>query len=570
MAQRIGIWWLALAAMAALLGATAGQVTAVSTRTWTGAGATANWSDGANWDTGVPVAGDTLVFPPGASRKTNTNDLAAGTAFVIVKFTGGGYQLQGNAFDVTGELRNEGPAGETNIVGNAVGGAGGVAQVSGRMALTGVNSFGGPAMIAAGALLVMNDSGLGSTTDSTIVSGGAALQLAGSIDIGAEAVLITGSGPSGDGVLQSLSGINSADAVTLAAATTIGVGDSVLVIGALHEFAPGASLHLTGGGKLQVDGSGTFAGPVTAGQGNLTWNGATPGAASVASTGWLRGTGSAGSISVAGGLVWPGSGGAPGIFSAAGHVTFAGGRFRVDLDGPDVGTEHGQLVAGGQLALGSNVTALELELGYTPLVGQAFTIIKTTGPGAVMGTFSGLPEGAEFSVGGLTFGITYKGPGGTGNDVVITVLRHVNADLSAGLSAQPAVAVPGGLLSYTATVTNAGPDPAISPKLSMGIPAGTTFVSVSAPGGWVCVEPSGPPPVSVSCMGPPLAAGLSGSMTVEVRVGQGAAGPISATVGVSSQTNDQFSGDNAATLATALGAADARPFKVRLPGLSSD
>jgi uncharacterized repeat protein (TIGR01451 family) len=570
MAQRIGTWWFALAALAIFLGLTAGTATAAATRTWTGAGTTANWSEAANWDTAVPVAGDTLVFPPGASKKTNTNNLAAGTAFAIVKFTGGGYHLQGNAFDVTAELRNEGPSGETNIVENAVGGAGAVAQVSGRMALMGANSFGGQALVTGGALLVMNDSGLGSSADSTIVSDGAALQLAGSIDIGAEPVLITGAGPSGDGVLQSLSGINSADLVTVNAATTIGVAESVLILGAINQFAPGASLHLIGGGKLQVDGTGTFDGPVTAAEGNLTWNGATPGAAAVAPAGWLRGTGSVGSISASGGLVWPGSGTAPGILTSAGHATFSGGRFRADLDGPLVGTGYGQLLVAGPVSLGQNVTLLELELGYTPLVGQSFTIIKTTTAGAISGAFSGLPEGAEFSSGGLTFGISYKGPDGAGNDVVITVLRQVNADLSAALSVQPTTAAPGGLLSYTATVTNAGPDPATSPNMTMGIPGGTTFESVSAPPGWVCVEPSGPPPVSVRCTGTPLAAGASASMTVVVSVNAGASGPISATVGAFSQTNDANSGDNAATILTPVGAADPRPFKVRLPGVASD
>jgi uncharacterized repeat protein (TIGR01451 family) len=371
-------------------------------------------------------------------------------------------------------------------------------------------------------------------------------------------------------VLQSLSGINSAGLVTVNAATTIGVAESVLILGAINQFAPGASLHLIGGGKLQVDGTGTFDGPVTAAEGNLTWNGATPGAAAVAPAGWLRGTGSVGSISASGGLVWPGSGTAPGILTSAGHATFSGGRFRADLDGPLVGTGYGQLLVAGPVSLGQNVTLLELELGYTPLVGQSFTIIKTTTAGAISGAFSGLPEGAEFSSGGLTFGISYKGPDGAGNDVVITVLRQVNADLSAALSVQPTTAAPGGLLSYTATVTNAGPDPATSPNMTMGIPGGTTFESVSAPPGWVCVEPSGPPPVSVRCTGTPLAAGASASMTVVVSVNAGASGPISATVGAFSQTNDANSGDNAATILTPVGAADPRPFKVRLPGVASD
>jgi autotransporter-associated beta strand protein len=310
--QRLAGWWLAVAVVAAVLGAAAGTVSAATTRTWTGAGATDNWSDAANWDSGVPAAGDMLVFPAGAARKTNTNDLAAGLTFDTVRFTGGGYRLQGNAFEVTAELRNEGPSGDTNTVGMAVGGTGGVAQVSGRMALTGANTFTGVAVVSGGTLLVTHDSGLGADTAGTTVSAGATLQLSGFTDIGDEPVLLAGAGVGGWGALQSLSGTNYASGVTLSGPVVIGVGQSTLVLDGLDQAAPGASLALVGGGKLQVDGTGTFAGPVTAEHGNLTWNSATPGAATVLRDGWLRGTGAVGSIDVTAGLVWPGSGSSPG------------------------------------------------------------------------------------------------------------------------------------------------------------------------------------------------------------------------------------------------------------------
>lgn len=46
---------------------------------WTGNGATGNWSDPNNWYGGVaPGAGSNLVFGPGASHPTSTNDLPAG------------------------------------------------------------------------------------------------------------------------------------------------------------------------------------------------------------------------------------------------------------------------------------------------------------------------------------------------------------------------------------------------------------------------------------------------------------------------------------------------------------
>ena len=570
MKLRFGGWWLALALVAALLGATAGTVSAAATRTWTGAGATANWSDAGNWDSGVPVAGDTLVFPAGAARMTNTNDLAAGTAFDTVRFTGGGYRLQGNAFDVTGQLRNESLSGDTNVVENVAGGAGGVAQVSGRMALTGANTFTGATVVSGGTLLVTHDSGLGADTAGTTVSAGATLQISGFTDIGDEPVLLAGAGVGGWGALQSLSGTNSAAGVTLSGAVVIGVGQSTLVLDGLDQAAPGASLTLVGGGKLQVDGIGTFAGPVTAEHGNLTWNSATPGMATVLRDGWLRGTGSVGSLDVTAGLVWPGSGPAPGILATSGNAIFNGGRFKVDLDGTVVGSGYGQLAVDGLVSLTSNATLLEIDLGFVPSVGNTFTIIKTFGSGAVQGTFYGLPEGSTFVAGGYTFGISYTGPGGSGNDVVLTVLRQVNADLAAGLSVQPATASPGGLLTYTATVTNAGPDAAASPRISMGVPGGTTFVSVTAPAGWTCVKPSSSGSSSVSCTGPNLAAGASASITIVVRVDAGRTQPISATASTFAQTTDQSSVDNSATVVTPVGTPDPRPYKAYVPGIARD
>lgn len=565
MRQRAVAWWLAAALVAALLGASAGTASAASTRTWTGAGATPDWSDAANWDTGTPAAGDTLVFPNGAARKTNTNDLAAGTAFATVRFTGDGYRLQGNAFDVTGELRNEAPSGETNVVEVAVGGPGGVAQVSGRMALTGANTFTGATAISGGTLLVTSNTGLGAIGAGTTVAPGATLQLSGFADIGGEPVLLAGAGVSGLGALQSLSGTNAAAGVTLGGAVVIGVGQSTLVLDGLDQAAPGATLTLVGGGKLQVDGAGTFAGPITAGHGNLTWNTTTPGAATVQRDGWLRGTGTTGPIEVTSGLVWPGSGAAPGILATTGSAIFNGGRFKVDLDGPVAGSGYGQLATGGLVSLTSNATVLEIDLGYVPAVGDAFTIIKTLGGAAVQGTFYGLPEGATFVAGGYTFGISYKGPGGAGNDVVLTVLRQVNADLAAGLSVQPTTASPGGLLTYTATVTNAGPDAASSPSVFMGVPEGTSFDSVAAPAGWTCVKPSPSGSSSVSCTGPSLPPGASAAVTIVVKVGAGRTRPITATIGAFSQTNDQSSVDNSATVVTPVGTPDPRPFKLRLP-----
>jgi hypothetical protein len=68
-----------------------------ATRTWSGTNS-GMWSDPANWDGAVPVDGDDLVFPAGASNtsSTNNNDLPAGMSFhsITIEAT---YFLQGNA-----------------------------------------------------------------------------------------------------------------------------------------------------------------------------------------------------------------------------------------------------------------------------------------------------------------------------------------------------------------------------------------------------------------------------------------------------------------------------------------
>jgi hypothetical protein len=75
-------------------------------RVWTGGGGDALWSNPANWTSGTPAAGDTLVF--GASAvKDVTNDLEAGTAFAGISFlagSGGTYTLSGNALTLEGDI----------------------------------------------------------------------------------------------------------------------------------------------------------------------------------------------------------------------------------------------------------------------------------------------------------------------------------------------------------------------------------------------------------------------------------------------------------------------------------
>ena len=54
-----------------------------------------------------------------------------------------------------------------------------------------------------------------------------------------------------------------------------------------------------------------------------------------------------------------------------------------------------------------------VDSGFTPVIGEEFTIIKTTG--TLTGTFAGLANGQTTTIGGLTFKVTY-----TSNSVKLT------------------------------------------------------------------------------------------------------------------------------------------------------
>jgi autotransporter-associated beta strand protein len=66
----------------------------LSTSTWTGMGANANWSTAANWDVPpVSGAGTDLIFPPSALQLANVDDLGPAQTFGTLTLSGGGYSI---------------------------------------------------------------------------------------------------------------------------------------------------------------------------------------------------------------------------------------------------------------------------------------------------------------------------------------------------------------------------------------------------------------------------------------------------------------------------------------------
>ena len=83
--------------------------TMVSPHIWSGA-VNGQWSEPGNWTpAGVPVHGDTLLFPAGAANTASTNDLP-GLALGSIAISGSGYVLDGNPISISGQIVASGNA----------------------------------------------------------------------------------------------------------------------------------------------------------------------------------------------------------------------------------------------------------------------------------------------------------------------------------------------------------------------------------------------------------------------------------------------------------------------------
>jgi autotransporter-associated beta strand protein len=204
-----------------------------------------------------------------------------------------------------------------------------------------------------------------------------------------------------------------------------GAGDH-LVMGVIQDNAfagpSGGSVVKNGTGTVRLQQVNGYSGTTTVNAGAFLVNGVQASSPITVAGGVLGGTGSVGQVTATGGAVNPGDGG-PGILQAFGNVTFgSGATFAVELNGTSAGSGYDQLsVIVGAVDLGS--ATLDISLGFVPMVGDAFRIINKSSPGAIVGTFAGLPQGSTVVVGGTQFKIDYTG--GTGNDVVLTVSSQV-------------------------------------------------------------------------------------------------------------------------------------------------
>jgi uncharacterized repeat protein (TIGR01451 family) len=121
-----------------------------------------------------------------------------------------------------------------------------------------------------------------------------------------------------------------------------------------------------------------------------------------------------------------------------------------------------------------------------------------------------------------------------------------SADLSITKLASPDPVLTGGTLTYTLTVTNAGPAVAGPTTVTDTLPAGVSFVSASGTG-WTCVESTG----IVECDAAVMPVGTAADITVAVTV-SATSGTLTNTAVVSSFITDPNPANNTATTITTV------------------
>ena len=123
------------------------------------------------------------------------------------------------------------------------------------------------------------------------------------------------------------------------------------------------------------------------------------------------------------------------------------------------------------------------------------------------------------------------------------------ADLQVTNVVVPTPILPGQTITYRAAFTNAGPSDARGVIFTETLPAGTTFVAVTAPDSWTCAPRTMNGTTTVSCTVSTLAVGVTGTIALSVRIDPNATGGTVLTAGstIASSTGDPDASNNSST-----------------------
>ena len=172
----------------------------------------------------------------------------------------------------------------------------------------------------------------------------------------------------------------------------------------------------------------------------------------------------------------------------------------------------------------------------------------------------GVNDGTVSSVFTATSGVADPAPGNN-TETEDTAYVTPDADVSVTVSDSPDPVAPDGDITYTATVSNNGPDTATDTGFSVFNNGSLQFQSLTAPAGFTCTPPAvGAAPV-FSCTNPSFANGASAVFTVVVRADSGVLGVNDGTVSTvftaASGVSDPVPANNTETEDTAYVSPDA-------------
>jgi autotransporter-associated beta strand protein len=205
----------------------------------------------------LTLGGDVTTNDPGVpAAATISGKLALGSAnrtFTVVTPTGGS-------------------ANPDLLVSAAISGSAGLTKVgTGKLELSGSNTYTGATAVSVGILRASNDSALGDAGIGTTVTAAAALEVRGGISA-SEPLTLNGSGisPANLGAMRSLSGINTfSGTVVLTGNTTFGVDANQLTLSGVVTQTATSALTKVNAGTLVLSGSNTYTGATNVSAGAL-------------------------------------------------------------------------------------------------------------------------------------------------------------------------------------------------------------------------------------------------------------------------------------------------------------
>ena len=196
----------------------------------------------------------------------------------------------------------------------------------------------------------------------------------------------------------------------------------------------------------------------------------------------------------------------------------------------------------------------------TPAVGSSGTVSCTRTPlppGVHVITIQGLVPASTASgtVISNTASVTSATPDPTlPNTATASAASSAQADLAVTITDSPDPVSMLGTLTYQVVVSNGGPSDAINPNLSLPLDPALRFVSLTPPGGWTCTTPAIGSAGTVSCQAATLASGAGATFTIVTTVfpSSGGSQTVSTSVTTVSGVPDPNLTNNGATATTAV------------------